>query len=118
MMDKVVKAVRRNVVGRTFRTVWEHMQEGDVGQMVELPSSERMSVQVFGNFDDALVMFHGSNEAQSEHFFFIKDELGDEFQLSEESGKNFNPFISWFRPVIVGGSPDTLLTVVILDRTV
>lgn len=119
MMDNdVVGFERNNVEGRTYRTVWSGMKFTDVGKPLSLPSVDKASVQVFGSWGGATVIFVGSNEMVQKHSFNLVDEEGMEVSLSSTGGAMISSLTTWFQPRIIGGDETTDLTVILLDRRV
>jgi len=117
MMDNIISPVRKGVEGATFRSEWEGLTVDNEAAPFSLPVSKDFSVQVFGTFGDATVVFECSNERvfDKEKVFYLKDKYGTEIGLTS-GGEMVEALLYWIRPKVVGGDDTTDLTVVMLDR--
>lgn len=114
----MVKPIRKNVEGRTSRTVWSFMKLGEEGMPISIPSAEEFSVQVVGDFAGATVIFEGSLEEIADKWFTLTDRQDNEISLSFEGGASLCNLVGWLRPRILGGDETTNLTVILFDRRV
>lgn len=106
-MDNFVKAVRKNVEGPVYRTVWENLKVGDVGEPVEIPTVKQMTVQILGDFYSSNVIIEGSLEKIPTEYF----------ELWTPDGVSYKNIVVWFRPRVIGGDEKSNFTVILLARS-
>ena len=93
---------------------WEGLGVGDDGQPVEMPGSERRSVQAIGTFGGGKCHIEGSNNGTNYETLF--DEFGNNLKFNGPGISTVSGVTRFIRPNIIGGGVTTNISVFLLIR--
>ncbi len=101
---------------RAFVATWAPLAQGDTGEAVGFSQYSDKSVQVAGAFGGASVRIEGSNNGVD--WAVLTDPQGNDLVISSAKIEMVTEATAHVRPVVVGGSGTTELSVSMLPKEV
>jgi len=101
---------------RAFVATWSPLAQGDTGEPVGFSQYSDKSVQVAGAFGGASVRIEGSNNGVD--WAVLTDPQGNDLVISASKIEMITEATAHVRPVVVGGSGTTALSVAMLLKEV
>jgi hypothetical protein len=98
-----------------IRTSTWTLSAGETGDAVAMPGHADRSVQVFGTFGGATVIFEGSNEASPTTYATLNDPFGTALSKTLAGLFGIAEMVRYFRPRVSGGS-GTSVTVILFAK--
>lgn len=99
---------------KAMRSIWSSMAANDDGAQVQGAEYTDKSVQVFGTFGGASVVFEGSNDGSN--WATLTDPQGNPLTFASAKIEMVSEATWYVRPRVSGGDGTTSLTVIVLMK--